>query len=62
MIEQYRILSSKDQTAFKRWLAINTVVGACLFTLVAIVSIFYGGESSSETARKGGAIQHAEAK
>jgi hypothetical protein len=52
-------MSSGDRTAFHRWLMINTVVGAFLFTLITITSIFFGGESNSDTARKDGAIQHA---
>jgi hypothetical protein len=61
MLEEYRLLSAKDQAAFKRWLVINTVVGACLFTLVATVSIISSGGESS-TAGKGATVQHAEAK
>jgi hypothetical protein len=57
--EEYRSMSSGDRTAFHRWLMINTVVGAFLFTLITITSIFFGGESNSDTARKDGAIQHA---
>ena len=60
MVEEYQCMNSKDQTAFKRWLAINTIVGACLFALVAVVAISSSGELT--TASIGGAIQHAEAK
>jgi hypothetical protein len=62
IVEEYQCMNSVDRTAFRRWLTINTVVGACLFTLVAITAIFSGGESSSNIAGNGGAVQHAEAR
>ena len=46
MIEEYRRMNSGDRTTFRRWLTLNTLVGAFLLTLIAITAIFWGGESS----------------
>jgi hypothetical protein len=61
-IQEYRRLNSGDQATFSRWLAINSVAGGVVFTLIAITSIFSSGETSSSTAGNGGVIHHAEAK
>jgi hypothetical protein len=62
IVEEYRSMGPEDRTAFRRWLTVNTVVGAFLFALVAIAAISSGGESNSDTARKGEVIQHAKAR
>jgi hypothetical protein len=63
IISEYRRLNSEDRAAFRRWLMVNTVVGALsLFTLIAVTSIFSGRESSSATAQKDGVSLHAEAR
>jgi len=52
IINEYRRMNSEDRMAFRRWLMVNTVVGAlCVFTLIAVTSIFSGG-SSVDTAQK----------
>jgi hypothetical protein len=61
-ILQYRRLNSGDQATFNRWLAINSVAGGVVFALIAITSIFSGGELSSGIAGNRGVIQHADAK
>jgi hypothetical protein len=61
-IHEYRRLNSGDQATFNRWLTINSVAGGVIFALIAITSIFSGGESSSSFAENGGVIHHAEAK
>jgi hypothetical protein len=48
--DEYRRMNLDDQSAFRQWLVINTVVGAIsLFALIAIASIFSGRESRSVT-------------
>jgi hypothetical protein len=61
--DEYRRMNLDDQSAFRRWLVINTVVGAIsLFALIAIASIFSGGEPRSVTTQKGEVILRAGAK
>ena len=58
--DEYRRMNLDDQSAFRRWLVSNTVVGAIsLFALIAIASIFSGGESKSVTTQKGEVILRA---
>jgi hypothetical protein len=48
IINEYERLNSKDQKAFRRWLWVNTVVGAILLTgLIVLTSKFPGDESGS---------------
>jgi hypothetical protein len=63
MIEELRRMNSGDQTTFRRWLTLNTVVGAVLLTLMAAAALVRGGESSPpDTAAYDRATQRAEAK
>jgi hypothetical protein len=51
--DEYRRMNLDDQSTFRRWLVSNTLVGAIsLFGLIAIASIFSGGESRSVTTQK----------
>jgi hypothetical protein len=62
-IEEYRRFNSGDQATFNRWLTINTVVGGTFVALIAITSIFGGGQSNTTTtAQKDAPIQRADAK
>lgn len=62
-IEEYRRFNSGDQATFNRWLAINTVVGGIFVALIAISSIFGGGQSdTTATILKDAPVQRADAK
>jgi hypothetical protein len=61
-IKEYRRINSSDDATFNRWLTINTVVGGAFVALIAITSIFGGGQSSTTAVQKDGPIQRADAK
>jgi hypothetical protein len=64
IMEEYRHMNSADRTSFRRWLKLNTVVGAFAFTAIATIAInaaFRGGESSrANVAKYGESMQRAE--
>ena len=63
MTQEYRRMNSEDGSPFRRWLAINAVVGASLVTLIAIAAVLSDGNSTlANTARNEKAIQPAETK
>jgi hypothetical protein len=39
LVEEYRRMNSTDRTSFRQWLTLNTVFGACAFTLIAMIAI-----------------------
>ena len=48
IVQEYRRLNTQDRNAFHRWLITNTVVGAlALLALIAVTSIFPGGDTGS---------------
>jgi hypothetical protein len=51
---EYRKLNSEDQKTFRRWLWVNTVIGAIL--LAGLIALALQGDESGTTA------QHAQAK
>jgi hypothetical protein len=49
--QEYRPLNTQDRNAFHRWLITNTVVGAlALLGLIAVTSVFPGGDAGSVAA------------
>jgi hypothetical protein len=66
VMDEYRRMNSTDRASFRRWLTLNTVVGASAFTLIAIVAInasFSGGASSpTDIAKYTEAMQRADTK
>jgi hypothetical protein len=44
MMDEYRRMNSAEASTFCRWLALNAVAGAFVFTLLAIAAITWGGE------------------
>jgi hypothetical protein len=63
MTQEYRRMNSEDGSSFRRWLAINAVVGASLVTLIAIAAVLSDGNSTlANTARNEKAIQPAKTK
>jgi hypothetical protein len=50
-MQEYRRLNAQDRNAFHRWLITNTVLGAlALSGLIAVTSIYPGGDAGSATA------------
>jgi hypothetical protein len=39
-------MNAGDQSAFRRWLALNMIVGACLLTVIAAAGIYSGTEAT----------------
>ena len=57
-VEDYRRMNSEDRTTFRRWLALNTVIGiAVLFAMIAINGMFWGGERSTNSSKYSEASQ-----
>jgi len=55
MMEEYRRMNSADRTTFRRWLTVNTVIGAFVLTLMAMIAIngmFWDGELKSANSTK----------
>jgi hypothetical protein len=45
---EYQRFNAADQSAFRRWLAVNTVAGAvAIFALIALTAAYSGGGSGS---------------
>jgi hypothetical protein len=54
IVDDYRRMNFDDQSAFRRWLMTNAVVGGVsLFALIAIASIYPHVKSRSVAAQKG---------
>jgi hypothetical protein len=66
VMDEYRRMNSTDRASFRRWLTLNTVVGAFAFTLIAMIAIngaFLGGKTSpTNIAKYNEAMQRADAK
>jgi hypothetical protein len=48
MLKEYRRMNSEDRNAFHRWLTLNMVVGACILTIVTVMSIYSGGTAQEQ--------------
>ena len=66
ILEEYHRMSSSDRATFRRWLTFNTVIGAVIVTLIAMIAInvmFWGGEFKPENpAKQSEAIHQVEQK
>jgi hypothetical protein len=58
----YRTMNAADRSAFRKWLLVNTIVGA--FSVLALVAItsMHPGDGSSEVATQSQPIRHAQAR
>jgi hypothetical protein len=48
---EYQKLNSEDQKTFRRWLCVNTVVGAILLAGVIVLAVKLPGDHSGATAQ-----------
>jgi hypothetical protein len=63
IIQEYTRLNGQDRNAFHRWLITNTVVGAlALLGLIAVTTIFPGGDAGTVAAEHPSAGVHAQAR
>jgi len=61
IVEEYRRMNSADRATFRRWLTLNTVIGAIVITLIAMIAInglFWGGEFKSANSAKYNEASH----
>jgi hypothetical protein len=59
-ISAYRTMNAADRAVFRKWLIVNTIVGACsILALIAITSMHPDGAADAVASQP---IQHAEAR
>jgi hypothetical protein len=60
---EYQRLNGADQSAFRRWLTVNTIAGAvAILALIALTAVYSGGGSGSISAQKEQTAVHAQAR
>jgi hypothetical protein len=61
IVEECHRMNSSDRATFRRWLILNTVIGALVVMLIAMIAIngmFWGGELKSANSAKNNDASH----